>query len=260
MRIVDDLKREILIDFPPKRIVSLVPSLTELLFDLGLEENIVGVTKFCCHPKVKCQSKVYIGGTKTVKIDKLAELKPDLIIANKEENDRENMERFMDRFPTYISDIITIDDALNNIRKIGEMVNAKAASQNLIEEINHGFKTIKNIASGTVAYFIWQEPNMLAGSGTYIHELLQYLGFVNVVKSHPRYPIQDGNSINELKPDYIFLSSEPFPFKEKHLAHYQSIFPGSQVILVDGEMFSWYGSRMKLAVDYFQQLVNGLNS
>lgn len=239
--------------------MSLVPSLTELLFDLGLEDQIVGVTKFCCHPKTKCRTKTIVGGTKTVKISTLEELRPDLIIANKEENDRHNLNQIMERFPTYVSDILTIEDALKNIQKIGLMTDASAEAGELVEEIEAGLASVNGICNGSVAYFIWQNPMMLAAKATYIDELMNLLGFENSSGHLTRYPQLEVGEITKQKPEYIFLSSEPFPFKSKHQKEYEELFPDSEVLLVDGEMFSWYGSRMKLAVDYFAQLAQKLN-
>lgn len=252
MLFTNQLHRHIELPYPPQRIISLVPSQTELLFDLGLAEKIVGITKFCIHPQEKVKNVPKVGGTKNFHFEKIDALAPDLIIANKEENYREGIEQLAQKYPVWISDIYTLEDALKMITSIGEVCAKKIEAQIMVSFIDSAFRLLAKTYSGRVAYLIWKNPYMVAGSHTFIHDILQRLGFENAFAEKPRYPEVNLNEIAEKKPDYIFLSSEPYPFKEKHLQEFQSFFPASKIQLVNGEMFSWYGSRLLEASKYFR--------
>lgn len=255
---IDQLNRRVKISYPPKRIISLVPSQTELLFDLGLENEIIGLTKFCIHPKEKVKGKTKIGGTKNLNMDLIRSLKPDLIIGNKEENERGQIEELMQEFPVWMSDIFTLEDAKKTIQQIGDLVNREPEAAYLNHLINAGFNDLQTLAlqnniNKKVAYFIWKHPYMLAGQDTFINHMLALNGLHNVVKSS-RYPEMDIAEVEKLQPNLVFLSSEPYPFREKHINELQTALPQADVRLVDGEMFSWYGSRLVKAVQYLFQL------
>ncbi|MEQ7801275.1 helical backbone metal receptor [Pedobacter sp. ASV1-7] len=254
----DQLNRDIEVNFPPKRIISLVPSQTELLFDLGLDTEVIGLTKFCIHPIKKFAERTKIGGTKKLNIDQIRSLEPDLIIGNKEENEQAQIEELMTEFPVWMSDIYTLADAKQTITQIGELVDRQPEASYLNFLINAGFTDLQALAlqqgiDKRVAYLIWREPYMLAGKDTFIDDILTINGLRNVI-TQSRYPEIDLSKLNELKPDFIFLSSEPYPFKEKHTEEIKKAVPGAKVMLVDGEMFSWYGSRLVKAVQYLFQL------
>ncbi len=254
--LIDQMGFELSISKRPERIVSLVPSQTELLFDLGLHEQIVGVTKFCIHPKNAVAEKTIVGGTKKFRFEVIDELKPDLIIGNKEENYQSGIEELKKKYPVWMSDIYTLDDALDMMLGIGRIVGKLQESLKLIQNIKEGFHSLPLVKEGKrVLYFIWQHPNMVAGSETFIDHIIERLGYVNLAKNLSRYPELTNQEIHALDPDLIFLSSEPFPFKEKHLKEFQQKFPNAKVSLVDGEMFSWYGSRLRLAPSYFKELL-----
>ncbi len=242
------------------RIVSLVPSLTELAIDLGLENELVGRTKFCIHPKDKVKSIPKIGGTKKIKISAVLDLKPDLILANKEENTREDVEGLKKIGTVHITEISNFTEAIQSIKQIGMLTNRNTESKQLIHKINSGFSKIEDCAGAkrTVCYLIWKDPLMTVGYDTYIHDMLDKSGFENVFGFMGRYPTINATDIKAKTPEYIFLSSEPFPFKDKHIRKFKELCPDSQVVLVDGEYFSWYGSRMVLAADYFIELINRL--
>ncbi|MFT7612770.1 MAG: ABC-type Fe3+-hydroxamate transport system substrate-binding protein [Parvicellaceae bacterium] len=254
-RIVEDmLNREINIPFKPLRIISTVPSLTELLFDLGLDNRVVGITKFCIHPKSWFESKTRIGGTKNLNIDKIRTLNPDLIIANREENERSDIELLTKEFPTWISDISNLTEALTAIGSIGEICNVKLEADQLIHDIELEASQISSaIKSKRVAYAIWKDPYMFAGQSTFINDLLSRIGLENAIEDD-RYPEHSLKDLQLLDLDYLFLSSEPYPFNETHVSAIKAEFPYTNVQLVDGEMFSWYGSRLKLAFGYFASL------
>jgi ABC-type Fe3+-hydroxamate transport system substrate-binding protein len=250
--VIDQMGRRVEVSENPLRIVSLVPSQTELLAYLGLENNVVGITKFCIHPREWYHTKRRIGGTKNLKIQEIIELKPDLIIGNKEENTKLDIESLADRFPVWMSDVNSVDDALIMIKEIGELTNTVQKATKLSQEINQNFQSLSRIGNNRkVLYCIWDDPTMTAGRETYIHSILSKIGFVNVIEQS-RYPAITADI--DLQPEVVLLSSEPFPFTDNHVKKYQNIFPNADVQLVDGEMFSWYGSRMLEATEYFQKL------
>lgn len=243
-------------DFP-KRIVSLVPSQTELLYDLGLGDSVVGITKFCIHPKEWFQTKTRVGGTKQVKLDVVQSLSPDLIIGNKEENTLEDIEALRKIAPVWMSDIESLEEALNMISEVGELTNTSHKATEITSRIRQSFEDFYSpLTAKSVLYLIWKNPYMGVAEHTFIHDLLtNVLGLKNCLSPQERYPELDFDNFNE-QPDYIFLSSEPFPFKDSHLKELEQRFPQSTIILVDGEYFSWYGSRLLGAVDYFKGLVS----
>jgi ABC-type Fe3+-hydroxamate transport system substrate-binding protein len=254
----DQLNREIDLPTVPRRIISVVPSQTELLFYLGLDEEIIGITKFCIHPKDKFKSTPKIGGTKQLDIAKIIVLNPDLIIANKEENERGQLEELMQHFPVWISDIYDLAGALEMIERVGELVGKTTEANALNDTISRNFNELNISADGLrTAYFIWRKPYMLVGKNTFIDSMLQKCGLINAFGLE-RYPEVGEQLLREAKPDVILLSSEPYPFREKHIDELKAIVPSAIIKLVDGEMFSWYGSRLLEAPSYFAQLVKEL--
>ncbi len=239
----DQLGRKIILDSPPKRIVSLVPSITELLYDLGLFENIVGRTKFCVHPKEALRTIPKIGGTKNVNFDRVAALKPDLIIANKEENDKSQIEQLSQYFPVWISDIANFADAMELIQQLGLVLSKEDVANKIINDSKTLLQSIKQEKKVRAAYLIWQKPYMTIGYDTYIHDMLKHTGYENVFGEQARYPSFTLAELNDRKPEIILLSSEPFPFKQKHIKELKLTFPNIPIQLVDGEAFSWYGTR-----------------
>ncbi|MEB2776768.1 helical backbone metal receptor [Algoriphagus sp. D3-2-R+10] len=254
MEYIDQLKRSISIENAPQRIVSLVPSQTELLVDLGLEDRIVGVTKFCVHPKGLKKRKAIVGGTKNYRFEVIDSLQPDLIIGNKEENEQSEVEKLMEVYPVWMSDIFSLENSLEMIEDFGEMLSVKAKAEEIIKQLKSDFsKPLPK--KGTSIYMIWKDPVMVAGSDTFINEMLGFAGFENLIQT-PRYPQVSEKELIDLNPEHLLLSSEPFPFKEKHIHNYESLLPKAKITLVDGEMFSWYGSRLLKARAYFESLVS----
>jgi ABC-type Fe3+-hydroxamate transport system substrate-binding protein len=239
------------------RIVSLVPSLTELLIDLGLENDVVGRTKFCIHPADKVKSIPKIGGTKNVNISKVADLNPDLILANKEENTKEDVEALRGIAFVHLTEIANFSEAIQSIADIGELTHRVEESKKLICSINSSFTSLAEHSDKrkSVCYLIWKDPLMTIGHDTFIHDMLYKCGFINAFGDQGRYPTVTASDIKTNKPDFIFLSSEPFPFKDRHIEEFSALFPYSKVVLVDGEYFSWYGSRMVAAARYFEELI-----
>ena len=248
----DQLGNIISLQHPPQRIVSLVPSQTELLFYLGLQKEVVGITKFCVPPSEWRQRKTIVGGTKKFHFDIIKKLNPDLIIGNKEENYRDGIEQLRGDFPVWMSDIITFEDAFSMIESVGALTDKNPEAVRCVEEIKTRFGRIKNYGDRSVLYLIWKDPWMAAGKQTFIDSILSAIGLKNVVEGN-RYPVLSLEDIRTLSPQIIFLSTEPFPFARTH-ANELSEVSQAKVLLVDGEMFSWYGSRLIKAADYFNAL------
>lgn len=252
----DQLQNAIFLPEKPKRIVSLVPSQTELLYDLGLENEIVGLTKFCIHPQEKVKAKTKIGGTKNFHFDVIDALQPDLIIGNKEENYQEGIEKLAEKYPVWMSDIFTLEDALQMIKSVGEVTGTAENATKIAAKIADGFAGLPVLQRPVrAAYFIWKNPYMAAGSNTFIDDMLPRCGFENVFAHAERYPEIGIEMLQKSNPEVILLSSEPYPFKEKHLEEFREICPQAKVMIVDGEMFSWYGSRLLKAPEYFRELL-----
>lgn len=248
----DQLNRKITVKATPERIISLVPSQTELLVDLGLEDKLVGITKFCVHPKGLKKSKTIIGGTKNFHFDKIQELKPDIIIGNKEENYQEGIEKLAENYPVWMSDIFNLENAYDMMRRLGELTKTAERAKELIKEINQGFSQNFKL-KGSVVYLIWENPLIAVGTNTFIDSILQGLGLENLIlkSRYPQFEIED---LIQMEPELLFLSSEPYPFKNNHINFFQNLLPTTKVMLVDGEMFSWYGSRLRYAPNYFKKL------
>jgi len=254
----DDLGRQIELPDEVNRIVSLVPSLTELLFDLALDKKIVGITKFCELPKEKVNSVAKIGGTKTADVKEILALKPDLVIASKEENVKSQINELSEHCNVWVSDIANLDDAITSINTIGSMTNSTELANQIALKIEEDFGNYQSNIGKTALYMIWRKPYMAAGIDTYINDLLNKFGLTNCL-NEIRYPELSIERIKELNPQVVLLSSEPYPFKNSHMKELQDILPNAQIILVDGQMFSWYGSRLTKVIPYFNQLATAIN-
>lgn len=247
----------------PKRIISLVPSQTELLYDLGLEENIVGITKFCVHPYHLKSTKKIVGGTKKVDYDKICSLNPDIIICNKEENTKEIVEELKKICPVWVTDIFTLEDNFQMITDFGQLFNRRIEARKWNDKLAFALSDFKAFINDTpvkrVAYFIWKNPYMVAGSGTFINELLKLNHFENYFAAQERYPEIEVEKIDkDGNLDLVLLSSEPFPFKAEDGFEIIKDSIMTKVVLVDGEMFSWYGTRLLKALNYFKYLHNSI--
>lgn len=256
MIILDQVDRELHIDQTPVRIISLVPSQTELLVDLGLEAHIVGVTKFCVHPKHLRKNKTIVGGTKEVDYNKIRQLNPDIILCNKEENTPEMVKKLERITLVYVSDVINMEDAMEVIAHFGIIFNIRDLSASLLQRFQAQLSEFKGLYKEPrrVVYFIWRKPWMVAGKDTFINSLLGLNNWENAAHDQAgRYPEIEIEDLATLQPDLVLLSSEPFPFKEKHITELRSHYKGP-VELVDGEYFSWYGSRLIPALEYFRKL------
>lgn len=265
-QVQDQTGNFISIPFPPQRIISLVPSLTELLFDLGLENEVVGITKFCVHPQQWFNSKARIGGTKQLNISLTESLKPQLVIASKEENVKEQVEAVQQFCPVYCSDICNLQQSYEVMERLGFLTDRVQKAKHLINTIQVSFKKLPSVVKPTrAAYLIWREPYMTVGGDTFIHHMMQLAGFENVFAADQRYPTLTVEDLKKLDVEVVLFSSEPFPFKGKHLEDFaqqwlqQNNFqPIPFLKIVDGELFSWYGSRTLYAAEYFMKLRESL--
>ncbi|MEO8719732.1 MAG: helical backbone metal receptor [Ginsengibacter sp.] len=243
-------------------IISLVPSQTELLFYLGLEKEVIGITKFCIHPDAWFKEKTRVGGTKNINLETIDQLSPDLIIANKEENSKEQIEKLAVTYDIWITDVKNLPEAIEMIRDIGNLTNRTEAAFDLALKIESGFIELKNIFSKKrriqSAYFIWKDPYMVAANDTFINDMMKYCGLENIYSNLDRYPQITLKEISDKKCELILLSSEPFPFGQKHKEEIQNQLPGTKIVLVDGEMFSWYGNRLLKSISYFRRFSENL--
>jgi ABC-type Fe3+-hydroxamate transport system substrate-binding protein len=235
----------------PQKIISLVPSLTELLIDFGLQNNLIGRTRFCIHPEEIVSEIPVVGGTKNPNLEKIVELNPDLIIANKEENRKEDIEFLRDKFRTLVTNISCVEDALLAIYELGTICGAEKKAKELTTAIQSELEDVPPEPVLETAYFIWKNPWMTVGRDTYIHSVMEHFHLKNIFADQTRYPVVELSDLEARKPELILLSSEPYPFKEKHVKEIEDVCNSSKVVLADGEWFSWYGSRM---LESFQKL------
>lgn len=258
--VTDQLQRQVQLSQPPQRIISTVPSQTELLYSLGLEQQVTGITKFCVHPPHWKKTKTIIGGTKNLHLDKIKPLAPDLVIANKEENLETEINELAKDFPVFVSDVTNLPSALDMIESLGALTNTGEKAAALVHTITTGFNKLETgLVNKRTAYLIWQEPYMTIGNDTFIHDMLQRCGCINVFANSLRYPQTTIAELQSLEVELLLLSSEPYPFKQKHVNALQTLLPGTTIALVDGEYFSWYGSRLCEAPAYFTQLLAQLS-
>ena len=260
----DQTGRTVFLTSSPQRIISLVPSQTELLFDLGLDHQVAGITKFCVHPSEWFLSKPRVGGTRQLHFDIIHQLQPDLIIANKEENVKEQIEECAKNYPVWVSDVSNMDDAYEMIEQVGTITGRNKQAKLITDQIKKKFAQLlsKNRvrpvgpASGLqTIYLIWNDPYMSVGGDTFIHSMLEAAGLENVFADKTRYPIITIEELQIANCQLLLLSTEPFPFQQKHIDQLQPLMPRTKIKLVDGELFSWYGSRLLKAPGYFENLL-----
>jgi len=242
------------ITFIPKRIVSVVPSQTELLFDLGLSNEILGITKFCIHPKEICKTKAIVGGTKNLNIEKIISLQPDLTIANKEENVKEQLELLSEKIPVWLTDVNNYDEALQMTADLGKITQTSEKANSIKQSIDEQLSAPIFNKKRKAVYLIWKSPFMTIGGDTFIDSMMHKAGFENTFHHLTRYPEIEIENIAKSDCEFVLLSSEPYPFSQKHVDEMQASLPNKKIIIVDGEMFSWYGSRMLKSATYFKEI------
>jgi ABC-type Fe3+-hydroxamate transport system substrate-binding protein len=259
-RFTDQTGNTISIDRPPERVISLVPSQSEFLWDIGVRDQLAGITKFCVHPAEMFRTVERVGGTKQLDMEKIIRLQPDLIIGNKEENDRGQIETLQSMFNVWISDINSFDDAYDMMISMGKVFGKEMQVSAILDKLKPSIERTKSIfPPKKTAYFMWNDPYMCAAANTFIHHVLQHSGLVNVFGARSRYPIVDAQELQDAAPELCLLSSEPFPFSENHAGEIREILPGSKILLVDGESFSWYGTRLLKLESYLRELEKKIN-
>lgn len=251
---IDARGHSVRLDEPPRRIVSLVPSLTELLAALGLDEEVVGLTRFCIHPPGWKARKTIVGGTKQVAYERVEALRPELVIANREENTRDMVERLDAVAPVFVTDVASVEEALTMIRGVGELVHRREAAGDLARRSGEAFAELPDFEPLRAAYLIWREPYMTVGGDTFVHDVMQRAGLVNVFGEDTRYPVVTLHDVAQAGPDVVLLSSEPYPFAGEHRGEVLAAVPDAAVLLVDGEPFSWYGARLLSTPGYLLRL------
>jgi ABC-type Fe3+-hydroxamate transport system substrate-binding protein len=239
---------------PAQRIVSLVPSTTETLFDLGVGDRVVGVTRFCVHPD-EARTRPKVGGTKDAIPARIEALAPDLVVANCEENTREIFDALRGTAPVWAAFPRTLDDAIADVRSLGGMVGADPEPVCGPIELE---RTRLARRPFDFTYLIWKDPWMAVGRDTFISALLGEAGGINESTGADRFPVV---TVEELRTrtGLLLLSSEPFPFAERHVAALvEAGISRKRIHLVDGELLSWHGSRLRLGLPYLRGLVSAL--
>lgn len=250
----DQLGRTLTLNEVPNRIISIVPSQTELLFHLGLNEQVVGITKFCVHPDAWYRQKTRVGGTKNLNIEKIRSISPDLVIANKEENLQVQVKEIESFCPVWVSDVNDVASAIDMIQSIGALTGKTEPALQLASKITEGFAGMSFSKKLKACYLIWKDPFMTVGGDTFISNMMDLAGFDNIFNTQRRYPTVSVEDLRQTSFDVLLLSSEPYPFNASHVQEMAAILPGKKIIIVDGEMFSWYGSRLLHAPGYFKTL------
>ncbi|HQQ94349.1 MAG TPA: helical backbone metal receptor [Bacteroidia bacterium] len=255
MQSKDQLGRILNVPQTPQRVISLVPSQSEFLWELGLGDRLVGITKFCRKPEQMFKQVTKTGGTKKIDFAKLVSLKPDLVIANKEENTREEILKVSEIFPVWISDVNTFDQAFEMMSELGLILELEEKASELVQQAKDSVEKSRSLFyPESLAYFIWNKPYHLAGSDNFIHHVIEHIGFKNAAADRKRYPEVSAETLKAMNPARCFLSSEPFPFEEKHVKELSVLLPDTKITRVDGEMFSWYGSRLIHLHNYLLKL------
>lgn len=245
------------------RLISLCPSLTELVFDLGRGDDLVGRTKFCVHPAGRVEHVPSMGGTKNPKIDRIVAARPDLVLLNSEENRREDAEalaaagvRCHVSFPRDAAETAAM------VRDIGRALDRDDAAERIATEIEARSRRVRDAARRRPAvrwaYLIWRDPYMAVNDDTFVHALLAQAGGENVFAGNPtRYPSITPAELAAADPELVLLSSEPFPFKPSHADELATLtgLPRERFVLVDGELLSWHGSRTPAGVDYAESVL-----
>jgi ABC-type Fe3+-hydroxamate transport system substrate-binding protein len=255
MQAVDDLGFKLDLAAAPRRIVSLVPSWTETLFSFGFEAEIIGVTRYCVEPAEAVAKVPKIGGTKNPEIRAILDLQPDLVIANAEENRREDIERLraggVAVFTTYPR---TVASAVDSILKLGNVVDRPAQAGAMARKI---VKSVSEIETGLGAWTklrfrvfcpVWKNPWIAFNGDTYAHDVLRMLGFNNIyATAGERYPRVTLEEARELRPDFVLLPNEPYEFDAKDVEELKPLLPpplSRRVVLINGRDLHWYGARM----------------
>jgi len=216
------------------------------------------VTRFCELPDGWREAKTIVGGTKDVKADVVADLQADFVLANQEENEKTDVETLANGLgvPVYVTEVRTVPDATDMIRTVGHLTATAEAANEMADAIDERFGALPRLEPVRAVYLIWREPYMTVGGDTFIHEVMTRGGFENVVSGETRYPEITIDELVAKAPDVVLCSSEPFPFhqKERFTADLRAALPTSDIRIVDGQLFSWYGPRLLRTPEYLTSL------
>lgn len=260
----DQLGREHRFEQVPTRIVSLVPAVTETLFDLGLEDELVGITSACMHPYHLRVTKENVGEPQAIEVEQLKLLLPDIIIASPRENSLETIERLRAVSTVWLVDVRTMEQNIQLIELLGQLFNKRTEARKWVDKIHFGQRDlmdfVRDKSSFKVAYFVGKDPFVVAGEGTLTQELLALNKFENVYATRVEpYPEVEIRKIRiQGDPELVFLPSLPYAFQEEDAFEIGRFTHHGKTIFVEGEMFSWYGTRIAKAFDYFKQIHNRL--
>ncbi|MBA4179856.1 MAG: cobalamin-binding protein [Anaerolinea sp.] len=236
----------------PRQLVSLVPSLTELVCSLGGREMLAGRTRFCTEPAGEVEAVPIVGGTKNPQIGRIIALAPDLVLANREENRREDIEALeANGLDVLLTDPNTVATAMAMIAEVGRQIGRGEQATALNGEIMAALAEPK-APPVRVFVAVWWQPLMGLGSASYGHDLLEQCGAVNVLAGRQRYPEVSLEEVAALKPDLILLPDEPFPFKQAHIAEFTAVAPAR---VIDGKLLWWYGARIPTAIRSLRAVV-----
>jgi len=242
---------------PDARIVSLVPSITELLCDLGLGPQLVGRTGFCIHPKAVVAAIPKVGGTKDVNIDRIRTLAPTHVVVNIDENEKPTVDALAQFVPhVVVTHPLVPHDNLALARLLGGLFGKEAEAAAWCRAFDTELALLRAMPAGpprTVLYCIWQDPWMTVSGDTYIAAMLAELGWKVPSLGTERYPRFDWSAALVDGLDAVLLSTEPYRFTEAHADALEKQI-GIPVLLVDGEMLSWYGSRALAGVRYLREV------
>jgi ABC-type Fe3+-hydroxamate transport system substrate-binding protein len=255
----------------PRRIVSLIPSVTETLFALGLGDAVIGVTAYCVEPREDVRRKTKVGGQKNPALEVIRDLAPDLVVANVEENLKEHVERLREwGIPVWVTYPRTVDDGIRMIRELGELTGRRARADAIAGGLDALLAETRARSAGRapvrVFYPIWRDPTMTIGADTYIHDMLAVCGGANVFGDRPeRYPTITLEEVRAARPEVIVLPDEPFRFRRAHVADFSAYadIPAvrdGRIHLMDGKLFCWYGPRIADALRTLPALFSGDSS
>ena len=252
--VVDGVGRQVTVPEPPRRIVSLVPSTTETLAELGLAERVVGRTRYCVHPRPWVEGVPTVGGTKDVDVASVAALEPDLIVGNEEENRPELWAELEALAPLYVAFPRDVDEALDDLTTLARLAGVAGRGVELVDAIRRERSPVA--ARFSYVYLIWRKPWRAAGPDTYLTHVLAEVGGDNALTAEGpggagRYPELTLDELVALDPDRVLLSSEPYPFAAGHAAELGPL--AGRCLLVDGEMACWHGARMLQALPYLRE-------
>lgn len=266
MSYVDALGRTLEVKSPPRRIVSLVPSLTEALFVLGVGEAVVGVSDFCVEPREAVAAKTKVGGTKALDVARVLSLRPDLVVASAEENRREDIRALVQAgLPVFVTLPTTVAGAIDLLEQLAGMTGAVEAGARVVAEARETLAGVEAANEGRqpVRTFcpIWRNPWMTIGPDTYMHDFVTVCGGDNVFGlRHERYPRVQLSEMAERDPEVVLLPDEPYRFEFKHVSEISafrevSAVRDGRIYLLEGKHLCWYGPRIAGSLRYVSGLM-----